>query len=388
MKCLLKYQWVKLLRSHLPQGKGVMGHWARLAARAAFRKGNAHYCGYSNPVSAGMWSGGIVGLKSILGVKSKTVALQVLDDLKRLGYIEYTLDPSTKKLEYSIKDWVLQCSGAACMSGAVYTTEGYGFLCLPRNITQRLAENQYQFEEADAWLDLWCHTVWQDPHNAFSFLAPAIQYGSYGAALTLETLGQRWGWEKTKVWRFFQKHRDAFALYRLPGSFGCLIFNKLYPTGTEVSMPLSASIERIIGKMRIMAGNTHATGTDHVRFNKMILWFSRQIITQDSKDVLETEAKNRVALSTPILRVYLSQCWNCKNYSYDCGNVDIFPVLLKPIRGPCAQIFEQAKENFHEQTEGNQRQSALRTAGTEDFHSVRCFHPFTDAKRDSGGSSD
>ena len=38
MKCLLKYQWVKLLRAHLPQGKGVMGYWARLAARAAFVK--------------------------------------------------------------------------------------------------------------------------------------------------------------------------------------------------------------------------------------------------------------------------------------------------------------------------------------------------------------
>lgn len=39
MKCLLKYQWVKLPRTHLPQGKGLMGYWARLASRAAFRKG-------------------------------------------------------------------------------------------------------------------------------------------------------------------------------------------------------------------------------------------------------------------------------------------------------------------------------------------------------------
>ena len=61
MKCLLKYQWVKLMRSHLPQGKGVMGSWARLASRAAFRKGTASYCGYSNPVTPGMWSGGIIG---------------------------------------------------------------------------------------------------------------------------------------------------------------------------------------------------------------------------------------------------------------------------------------------------------------------------------------
>ena len=37
----------------------------------------------------------------------------------------------------------------------------------------------------------------------------------------MEALGRRWGWEKTKVWRFFQKNGDAFALHRLPG---CIAF--------------------------------------------------------------------------------------------------------------------------------------------------------------------
>ena len=140
------------------------------------------------------------------------------------------------------------------MSGAVYATDGYGFLCLPRNITQRLADQHYTFGESDAWLDLWCHTVWQETGNAFSYLAPAVQFGRLGTALTLEALGRRWGWEKTKVWRFFQKNGDAFALHRLPGSYGCLIFNRLYPLDTEASLPTCAEIERIIEKMRICAG--------------------------------------------------------------------------------------------------------------------------------------
>ncbi len=42
MKCLMKYQWVKLPRALVPTGKGVMGAWARLAARAAFRKVRHH----------------------------------------------------------------------------------------------------------------------------------------------------------------------------------------------------------------------------------------------------------------------------------------------------------------------------------------------------------
>lgn len=245
-KCLLKYQWVKLPRAIMPQGKGLMGYWSKLASRAAFRKGQARYCGHVNDVTPGMWSGGIVGLKSILGVKSRAQALSVMDKLAVLGYIEYSLDAATKKLSYWVKDWVVKCSGAECMDGAVYTTDGYGFLCLPRNITGRLAEKNYIFDESDAWMDLWCHTTWQDPRNAFSFTAPTVQYGSTGAVLTLETLGQRWGWEKTKVWRFFQKHGDAFSLYRLPGAYGCLIFNKLYPSGTEVSLPSHAEVERII----------------------------------------------------------------------------------------------------------------------------------------------
>ena len=87
VKCLMKYQWVKLPRNHLPEGKGVMGAWAKLASRAAFRKGQASYCGHINSVSPGMWSGGIVGLKSILGVKSRTQALETLDKLSELWYL-------------------------------------------------------------------------------------------------------------------------------------------------------------------------------------------------------------------------------------------------------------------------------------------------------------
>ena len=156
-KCLFRYQWVKLPRTHLPVGKGIMGYWAKLASRAAFRKGRAKYCGYTNDVMPGMWSGGVVGLKSILGVKSRTEALEIMNTLSRFGYIRYTLNEKTKKLEYAVTDWVVKCSGAECMSGTVYATDGYGFLCLPRNITQRLADQRYTFGESDAWLDLWCH---------------------------------------------------------------------------------------------------------------------------------------------------------------------------------------------------------------------------------------
>ena len=319
MKCLLCYEWVKLPRNNLPLGKGVMGAWAKLAARVAYRKGTAKYCGYENEVNAGMWAGGVVGLKSILGIKNRKKALAMLDELVRLGLVSYTLDEKTKKLELTLPDWVHNCDGSECMSNSVYVTEGYGFLCIPRNITERLVEQNYTFEESDAWLDLWCHTVHCDFSNAFSFAAPTVQYGKEGSILTLETLGKRWNWEKTKVWRFMRKHQDTFALRRLPGSFGCVIFNAQYPDDQEYSVPESDDVIRIWNEMRETNENTHIIRKP-ARFVARI---SRIFLDSLQKYQDFYFQKSRVALFAPIIRAYLSHS-NCKNI-YDCRSSNYIP---------------------------------------------------------------
>ena len=381
MKCLLKYRWVKLPRAQLPQGKGVLGYWSKLAARAAFRKGTASYCGYRNDVVPGMWSGGIVGLKSILGVRRRAQALQIMDQLQSLGYIRYSLDQKTKRLDYQICDWVICCSGQECEAGTVYATDGYGFLCLPRNITQRLVSLKYKFEEADALLDLWCHTTWQDPRNAFSFLSPAVQFGEYGAILTLEYLGQRWGWERTKVWRFFRKHEGAFPLYRLPGSFGCLVFNSLYPVGHSYQVPKQADVERILTKIRIIGMKTRISGTDHTRLCKMVLWYSKQLSeVQQQPSIYEKTA--RVAVSPYIKYAYFSLCWNCKNCKCDCGECEVLAQSPESVLNK-----RQDKESYHGETI-NGRKGIIRARRAADTGKIRCFHPDFNAKRNFGKRSD
>ncbi len=299
MKCLLKYRWVKLPRAILPQGKGVLGQWAKLAARAAYRKGVGRYCGFENPVEPGMWAGGVVGLKSILGTRSRKAALGTLERLQQLGFLRYSLDPSTKKLEYTL-------------------------------------------------LDLWCHTVWQEPRNIFSHMAPTVQFGSLGAVLTLETLGRRWGWEKTKVWRFFKKHEDALPLYRLPGSYGCLVFNAQYPTerstqGMGVSLPSQEELARTIEALRFYAGNAQIAGTDNLRINKMVLWYSKKLLSQQAEN-------SRVAISAPLLRAYPSPCWNCRNCKKDCKETDLH---LEPVFSfhEIPALFDLERKVSHERQE-------------------------------------
>ena len=87
MSCLERFLWTKLPRSVVPSCKGILSRWAHLAARAAFRKGIVSYCGHRNPAEPGTWAGGIVGLKSILGVKKREQALDILRQLSDLGYL-------------------------------------------------------------------------------------------------------------------------------------------------------------------------------------------------------------------------------------------------------------------------------------------------------------
>ena len=154
-----------------------------------------------------MWAGGVVGLKSILGTRSRKAALGTLERLQQLGFLRYSLDPSTKKLEYTLLDWVVNCTGKACLGQGVYAYEGQGFLCVPRSLPDRLVKQHYLFDESDALLDLWCHTVWQEPRNIFSHMAPTVQFGSLGAVLTLETLGRRWAGKRQRYGDFSKNMR-------------------------------------------------------------------------------------------------------------------------------------------------------------------------------------
>ena len=39
------------------------------------------------------------------------------------------------------------------------------------------------------------------------YIAPMVTFCDSKAFFTLEELSRRWGWEKTKTWRFFQKNK-------------------------------------------------------------------------------------------------------------------------------------------------------------------------------------
>ncbi len=330
MECLFKYKWVKLRRDCLPTGKGIMGYWTKLVSRVAFRKGKAFYCGHVNEVDVGEWVGGMMGLKSILGVSNKQKALDIMEKLSDLGYIEYELESDTKKLRYKILDYVFECSGKGCENDNVYATNEFGFICVPRNIMNRLIEKGYVFEESDAWLDLWVHTIFNDKKNFLTFFAPGVAFCDFFAFLSLEALSKRWGWEKTKTWRFFQKKKEVYKLIRLPGTYGCLIYNKLYPVNKDILIPTSEEINEILIKTKVIF-NEFGIDCRHSTLDVLIRQYSELLINKFF------QKENSVALFNYIIRAYISPCRNFYYYVYDCKNVLLTKIKLKDnkIRGPC-----------------------------------------------------
>lgn len=152
-------------------------------------------------------------------------------------------------------------------------------------------------------------------------MAPTIQYGKYGSILTLDFLGKRWGWEKTKVWRFFQNHSCTFGLYRMPGAYGSLIFNLSYYGVDRDNMPSEEKIILLLNEVRQVSKKGIVAASDCERLNRIIAWNSMVVIKSLEEQNTMTVQNDRVALRRSNTRVYFSHGRNCKhrwNWIYDC----------------------------------------------------------------------
>lgn len=108
------------------------------------------------------------------------------------------------------------------------------------------------------------------------------------------------------MWRFFKKHGDVFSLHRLPGNYGCVLFNILYPIGTAGVSPTQKQVEAVWAEWRRLSKPSKSkrkTGTQR-DFHRTVDRYSRRIMKQTEHARPKCDVKNRVALSVPIIRAY------------------------------------------------------------------------------------
>lgn len=280
-KCPVDYKWVKVPRNLVPtKCKGILKDYFKIAFASAYTDGVVKYCGHTNDIKAKQWIGGVTGLKRLLERRSIDTALDAVRFLKDIGLVtmlfEYggkiTIDvpdivtPQTCSAEERAKKYVdryiLKHGGATLeeisrlyeyaenRNEKCYVNDNSGFICIPRDLTERLVESHYDFDDADAFYDLYLHTVDRYERNPFSQICPTVMYKRGTSVFTLDYLCTRWGWTKCKVSRFFKKFSDYFSLVKLQSSYGCVIFNKVFQTDFEFIVPSQEDCFAIINEMK------------------------------------------------------------------------------------------------------------------------------------------
>lgn len=267
--CPINYKWVRVPRSLMPDNsKGLMKDYFKIAFASAYKDGIVKYCGYENTVKANQWVGGVAGLKRMLNRRTRDITLDALFLLQEYNFVSTFFERGGKiTIDFfdlvnlqncSLKERVQKETEeyislhrddlsqseienlqryALEFNEKCYVNDNSGFICVPRNLTQRLVDIGYVFDDADAFYDLYLHTVYNYGYNPFSEKCPVVMYDENTSVITLDVLGQRWGWSKTKVSRFFKKFDAYFSLVKLQSSYGCVVFNKVFQTDTEFTVP-------------------------------------------------------------------------------------------------------------------------------------------------------
>lgn len=206
-----------------------------LFSYANFRSNNRRFGTQSYLEGPGQWICKLSALPRILRVHSKSQALELLDYFKDAGFLDYEiLDEDAGLIRYTIKNWKRYCIH---LEYNYYSYKGSGFFFFPLSAGRSLIsasrrKGTVTFSELDAIMDLWLHTVLNEPKVCGSEFMPVVYYANMKGQplLSYSYLAKRWGWSKSRVGRFILKIEEAGIISRVSfsSSRGSVISPCLY----------------------------------------------------------------------------------------------------------------------------------------------------------------
>ena len=136
----------------------------------------------------GQWICKIGALPRILRVHSKTQALELMEYFQNHGFLTFEiLDEEKEILRFTIADWKEHCTH---LQYNYYSYKGSGFFFFPLPVGRLLLKTARKevgivFSELDAIMDMWLHTILNDPKVRGSEYTGCLllQYARYAAAL-------------------------------------------------------------------------------------------------------------------------------------------------------------------------------------------------------------
>ena len=168
----------------------------------------------------GQWICKLGALPRILRVHSKTQALELMEYFENHGFLTFEiLDEEKEILRFTIADWKEHCTH---LQYNYYSYKGSGFFFFPLPVGRLLLKTARKevgivFSELDAIMDMWLHTILNDPKVRGSEYMSVVYYSNMRGMplLSYTYLARRWGWSKSRVGRFMLKAGEYGIISRV-----------------------------------------------------------------------------------------------------------------------------------------------------------------------------
>ena len=146
--------------------------------------------------------------------------IELMDYFKDAGLLDYEmLDQDSGLLRFTIANWKRNC---VHLNYNYYSYKGSGFFFFPLSEGRKLISvckrnGNLIFSELDAIMDMWLHTILNDPTVKGSEYMPVVYYANMNGQplLSYSYLARRWGWSKSRVGRFILKVEEAGIISRV-----------------------------------------------------------------------------------------------------------------------------------------------------------------------------
>lgn len=191
-----------------------------LFSYANFRSNERVLNGERYMEAPGQWICKLGSLPRILRVHSKEQALEQLEYFQTHGFLTYEcVDKKNEIIRFTIANWKEHCTS---LPYNYYSYKGSGFFFIPLPIGRKLLKVARKttgivFSELDVIMDMWLHTILNDPKVKGSEYMPVVYYSNmHGMPLLSYTyLANRWGWSKSRVGRFILKAGEYGIIRRV-----------------------------------------------------------------------------------------------------------------------------------------------------------------------------
>ena len=209
-------------------GSSGLFYYTVLCCYANFRMSYKRIDGISYTIHPGEWVCRINELKQFLRLKTNKQTVEVLDNLQKRHFIQFTVLGHGKLIKYCINNW---CKINRVLDYNAPCQKQTGFFFLPISVANELVSFG-KCSEMDAVLDLWINTIYNDEQVQGSDVAPLvyIRNGTGNPLLSYEELGKRWGISKATVSRYLNKLKkeDYIMTVTFQGTLGSAIYIKRY----------------------------------------------------------------------------------------------------------------------------------------------------------------